>query len=111
MSAHCCEHETPSPHQIGNLARYRKVLWIALGVNLAMFIVEIVVGLAAESLSLQADAIDFASDALNYGVSLAILTSALSWRSYVARATPICAAYGCARAMMPSAIWLLLLRR
>lgn len=84
MSAHYCEHETPSPHQIGNLARYRKVLWIALGVNLAMFIVEIVVGLAAESLSLQADAIDFASDALNYGVSLAILTSALSWRSYAA---------------------------
>ena len=38
MSAHCCEHETPVPHQIVNLARYRKVLWIALSVNLAMFV-------------------------------------------------------------------------
>lgn len=84
MSAHCCEHETPSPHQIANLARYRKVLWIALGVNLAMFLVEIAVSLASGSLSLQADAIDFAGDALNYGVSLAVLASALSWRSYAA---------------------------
>jgi Co/Zn/Cd efflux system component len=84
MSTHCCEHETPSPHSIGNLARYRKVLWIALCVNLAMFIVEMVAGLRAGSLSLQADAIDFAGDALNYGVSLAVLTSALTWRSYAA---------------------------
>jgi len=84
MSAHCCEHGTPPPHQITNLARYRKVLWIALGVNLAMFLVEIAAGIASGSLSLQADAIDFAGDALNYGVSLAILTSALSWRSYAA---------------------------
>ena len=84
MSAHCCEHETPAPHQIANLARYRKVLWIALGVNLAMFLLEIGAGLASGSLSLLADAIDFAGDALNYGVSLAVLTSALSWRSYAA---------------------------
>jgi Co/Zn/Cd efflux system component len=84
MSGHSCEHETPAPHQIANLGRYRKVLWIALGVNLAMFLVEITAGLASQSLSLQADAIDFAGDALNYGVSLAILNSALSWRSYAA---------------------------
>jgi Co/Zn/Cd efflux system component len=84
MSAHCCEQETPSPHQIANLARYRKVLWIALGVNLAMFLVEIAASLASGSLSLQADAIDFAGDSLNYGVSLAVLASALSWRSYAA---------------------------
>jgi Co/Zn/Cd efflux system component len=84
MSAHCCEQETPSPHQIANLARYRKVLWIALGVNLAMFLVEIAASLASGSLSLQADAIDFAGDSLNYGVSLAVLASALSGRSYAA---------------------------
>ena len=69
MSAHCCEHETPAPHQI---------------VNLAMFIVEIAPGVASGSLSPQADAIDFAGDALNCGVSLAVLTSALAWRSYAA---------------------------
>ncbi len=84
MSAHCCEHETPAPHQIVNLTRYRKVLWIALAVNLAMFLIEIAAGVASGSLSLLADAIDFAGDALNYGVSLAVLTSALAWRSYAA---------------------------
>ena len=84
MSAHCCEHETPAPHQIVNLARYRKVLWIALSVNLAMFVIEIAAGEASGSLSLLADAIDFAGDALNYGVSLAVLSSALAWRSYAA---------------------------
>jgi Co/Zn/Cd efflux system component len=78
MSAHCCNHETPAAHQIVNLARYRRVLWIALGVNLVMFLVEIAVGVSADSLSLFADAIDFAGDALNYGVSLAVLTSALA---------------------------------
>lgn len=84
MSGHSCEHETPAPHQIADLGRYRKVLWIALGVNLAMFLVEVAAGLASRSLSLQADAIDFAGDAMNYGLSLAVLTSALSWRSYAA---------------------------
>ena len=84
MSAHCCEHETPAPSQIVNLARYRKVLWVALAINLAMFLVEIAAGVASGSLSLLADAIDFAGDALNYGVSLAVLTSALAWRSRAA---------------------------
>ncbi|OYU44165.1 MAG: cation transporter, partial [Burkholderiales bacterium PBB4] len=86
MSAHCCNHETPAAHQVVNLARYRRVLWIALGVNLAMFLVEIAVGVSANSLSLLADAIDFAGDALNYGVSLAVLTSALAWRARAAMA-------------------------
>lgn len=84
MSAHCCDHETPEPHQIVNLARYRKVLWTALAINLAMFLIEIGVGFSAGSLSLLADAIDFAGDALNYGVSLAVLTSALAWRARAA---------------------------
>lgn len=84
MSAHCCEHDTPAPAQIANLPRYRRVLWTALLINAAMFVVEIVAGVAAGSLSLLADAIDFAGDALNYGVSLAVLTSALVWRARMA---------------------------
>jgi cation diffusion facilitator family transporter len=84
MSAHCCEHETPAPSAITDLPRYRRILWIALLVNLAMFGVEIVSGLQAGSLSLLADAIDFAGDALNYGVSLAVLASALAWRARAA---------------------------
>jgi Co/Zn/Cd efflux system component len=84
MSAHCCAHDTPSAAEIANLKRYRRVLWIALLVNAAMFLVEIVAGWRAGSLSLLADAIDFAGDALNYAVSLAVLASALAWRARAA---------------------------
>lgn len=84
MSAHCCEHETPTPHQLTNPARYRRVLWVALWVNTALLVVELGAGWASGSLALLADAIDFAGDALNYGVSLAVLASALAWRARAA---------------------------
>jgi Co/Zn/Cd efflux system component len=84
MSAHCCAPETPKAAEIANLKRYRRILWIALLVNAAMFLVEIVAGWRAGSLSLLADAIDFAGDALNYAVSLAVLASALAWRARAA---------------------------
>ncbi len=84
MSAQCCEHDTPKPGAIVNLARYRKILWIALVVNAAMFFVEIGASLQSGSLALLADAVDFAGDALNYGVSLAVLASALAWRARAA---------------------------
>ena len=84
MSAHCCDHDTPKLDAIVNLARYRKILWIALVVNAAMFLVEIVAGVQSGSLSLLADAVDFAGDAMNYAVSLAVLDSALAWRARAA---------------------------
>ena len=86
MSAPCCEHETPPAQTLApaNLARYRKILWIALIVNAALFAIEIAAGLQAGSLSLLADAIDFAGDATNYAVSLAVLASALAWRARAA---------------------------
>jgi Co/Zn/Cd efflux system component len=84
MSAHCCNHETPRAEAIVNLSRYRKILWIALIVNAAMFLIEIGAGVQAGSLSLLADAVDFAGDALNYAVSLAVLASALAWRARAA---------------------------
>lgn len=84
MSAHCCEHDAPATETIVNLPRYRRILWIALVLNAAMFLVEISAGYTAGSLSLLADAIDFAGDALNYGVSLAVLSAALAWRSRAA---------------------------
>jgi Co/Zn/Cd efflux system component len=81
MSAHCHhDHDLP-PGQINNLARYRAILWIALLLNAGMFVLEIAAGIHAGSLSLLADAIDFAGDALNYGVSLAVLAAALHWRA------------------------------
>src|SRR3546814_19993341 len=64
--------------------RYRRVLWIALVANLAMFGVEIVAGWNANSVSLLADAVDFFGDAANYGLSLAVLSMAVVWRSRAA---------------------------
>ncbi len=84
MSAHCCEYDTPAPQTVIDLPRYRRVLWVALVVNAAMFAIEIIGGIQAGSLSLLADAVDFAGDALNYGVSLAVLAAAVAWRARAA---------------------------
>jgi Co/Zn/Cd efflux system component len=78
MSAHCCGHG----HDHGAASPvYRRILWIALAVNLAMFAVEIGAGLAAQSVSLLADSLDFFGDAANYGISLFVLGMALQWRA------------------------------
>ena len=63
---------------------YRRVLWIVLVVNLAMFVVEMVVGLSAGSVALQADSLDFLGDTANYGVSLFVSGMALRNRSIAA---------------------------
>jgi len=88
--SHACEHHTPAPAAIHNLPRYRKVLWAALISNGAMFLVELFSGWQSGSLSLLADSIDFAGDALNYGVSLAVLSAALAWRARAAVAKAVC---------------------
>lgn len=63
---------------------FRRVLWIALAVNALMFAVEIAAGLRSGSVSLLADAIDFFGDAANYGLTLAVLSMGLVWRSRAA---------------------------
>jgi Co/Zn/Cd efflux system component len=84
MSAHCCSHDHHEPPGPVIDDVYRRVLWVALAVNAGMFVVEIAAGLAAGSVSLQADAIDFLGDAGNYVVSLAVLGLALRWRARAA---------------------------
>jgi Co/Zn/Cd efflux system component len=64
--------------------RFRRALWIALWVNLAMFVVEMAAGLHAGSMSLLADAIDFAGDSANYGISLVVLAMGALWRARAA---------------------------
>jgi Co/Zn/Cd efflux system component len=49
-----------------------------------MFAVEIACGLYAGSVSLLADAVDFAGDAANYALSLTVLSLGLMWRARVA---------------------------
>jgi Co/Zn/Cd efflux system component len=63
---------------------WRRVLWIALAVNAAMFVVEIGAGVAAGSSSLQADSLDFLGDAANYAISLGVTSMVLTWRARAA---------------------------
>ena len=49
--------------------------------NIAMFLVEIGAGFAAQSVSLLADSVDFLGDAANYGISVFVLGMALQWRA------------------------------
>jgi Co/Zn/Cd efflux system component len=81
MSSNCCDHSHSSPPTD---SRYRKVLCTALGINLAMFAVEIVASIIAGSVSLRADALDFLADAANYIVALAVVGLALRWRARAA---------------------------
>lgn len=83
MSKSCCQ--TPQPDgNVHNNPRWRLILWIALIANAAMFVVEIIAGLAADSRALQADALDFFGDAANYAISLGVAGLALSWRAKAA---------------------------
>lgn len=104
MSIHCCEHDTSKPAAITDINRYRKVLWVALWINAGMFLLEVVSSFQAGSLSLLADAIDFAGDALNYGVSLAVLTAALAWRARAAQLKGLCM-LGFGAFVLVQAIW------
>jgi Co/Zn/Cd efflux system component len=65
------------------------VLWLVLGINAAMFVVEVGAGLAAGSASLQADALDFLGDAANYAISLLVVGMALRYRASAALAKGI----------------------
>lgn len=64
--------------------RFRRALWVALAINAAMFAVEITGGVKSGSVSLFADAVDFAGDAANYGISLTVLSLGLIWRARAA---------------------------
>jgi Co/Zn/Cd efflux system component len=86
------DHDHSSPghiHEHGSSSqradpRYRRILWIALLVNGAMFALEIGAGMQSASAALLADAIDFLGDTANYALSLWVLGMALAWRSRAA---------------------------
>jgi Co/Zn/Cd efflux system component len=84
MDGACCQHLAPERQELDQ--RYRRVLWTVLGINGIMFLVEVVAGLAAGSVSLQADALDFLADAANYGVSLFVVGKAVRYRAAAALA-------------------------
>ena len=67
MNSSCCEHACQKPDID---VRYRRILWVALGLNVSMVLVEITASFVAGSVSLRADALDFLADALNYVIAL-----------------------------------------
>ena len=79
MSDACC---TPPPSSTDR--SYRRILWIALFANLAMFAVELVASVWSGSSALAADAADFLGDSANYALSLGAIAIGGAWVSRVA---------------------------
>jgi len=79
MACSCSAPDPKSP-----APGFRKALWIALWVNLAMFLVEGIASIQSGSVSLMADAIDFFGDSANYILSLSVLSMGMLWRGRAA---------------------------
>lgn len=96
MACTSCHTDTPAHTTPDNQTpAWRRALWVALFFNAGMFVVELIAGLHANSVSLLADAVDFAGDAANYALSLAVLGMAAPWRSRAALVKGLCMlAYG-----------------
>lgn len=63
---------------------YKAALWAVVVINVGMALVEIIGGGMADSMALQADALDFIADGASYGLSLAVVGAALAVRARVA---------------------------
>lgn len=97
-----CSAPTPKTPAPG----FRRALWFALWVNLAMFLVEGVASLSSGSVSLMADAIDFFGDSANYILSLTVLSMGMLWRGRAAMVKGITmAAFGAV--VWARALWVL----
>lgn len=81
MSAGCCDNDNGSP---GTDAKYRIVLWLCLLSNAGMFVLQTTASYQALSVSLLANALDFFSDAANYGISLFVLSKSLKAKTSAA---------------------------
>jgi len=63
---------------------YRRRLWAVIAINATMFAVEMAAGHLAGSQALKADALDFAGDAMTYGLSLAVIGRSIRTRAAAA---------------------------
>lgn len=63
---------------------YKTVLWVIIGINALMFLVEVGASYAAESMALQADALDFLGDTFTYSITLLAIGHSLRWRASAA---------------------------
>ena len=73
----CCE-----VHPVHN--RQRRVLRVVLAINAAMFLVEMVAGVMAQSTALLADSADMLGDTIVYGFSLYVIARGPVWQARAA---------------------------
>jgi cation diffusion facilitator family transporter len=79
----CCGHEA----RFDGVSRaYKRRLWAVIAINAVMFAVEMGAGHMAGSQALKADALDFAGDAMTYGLSLAVIGASIRTRTAAALA-------------------------
>ena len=74
----CCAVQVDVPE------RQRRLLWVVLCINGAMFLVELIAGITASSTALLADSVDMLGDAIVYGVSLYVVARGAVWQARVA---------------------------
>ncbi len=74
----CCHDKADELEELRE--KQSKTLWIVLGINGAMFCLELIVGIMAGSVALQADSLDMLSDTLVYGFSLYAIGKSHRWR-------------------------------
>ncbi|MDE0314344.1 MAG: cation diffusion facilitator family transporter [Candidatus Poribacteria bacterium] len=75
----CCHEKTDELEVLRE--QQSKTLWIVLAINGIMFCLELIVGLLAGSVALQADSLDMLSDTLVYGFSLYVIGRSNQWRA------------------------------
>lgn len=80
MGSQCCSEKKFD----GVSDRYKRILWVVIGLNAAMFGVEMTAGLFAQSQALQADALDFLADSVTYALSLWVIGKSVNLRTLVA---------------------------
>ena len=71
MPADCCQHKGKDLE--GIRTKHSKILWIVLLINIIMFVVELINGIRANSLSLTGDSLDMLGDSLVYSSSLFVI--------------------------------------
>ena len=91
--ANCCNDKSCALDQLHD--RQGATLRIVLALNAVMFVVELVAGLMAGSVSLLADSLDMLGDALVYAFSLWVIGRGLAWKARAAAAKAgVMAAFG-----------------
>jgi len=80
----CCDEGCGKVREAPVDPMVRRILWVVLIANAAMFALESAVGHAAGSVSLQADALDFGADAATYAITLLAVGRSLAMRTRAA---------------------------